>query len=186
VPDYALAGFIRGRSGSILPGIAPSNVYRCKDGDYLIAANQDTVFARLVAAMGRPELAEDPRYATHEARGLRQQELDTRIEAWTLDRTVDEVEAAMIEAGVPAGKIYRAPEMLADPHFKAREAIVEIDHPRWGSLPMQNVMPKLSKTPGTIRRHASQSIGQDNAEVYGERLGLTAAELEALKAAGVI
>ncbi len=186
VPDYALAGFIRGRSGSILPGIAPSNVYRCKDGDYLIAGNQDTVFARLAAAMGQPELAQDPRYATHEARGARQQALDALIEAWTRERTVEEVETAMIDAGVPAGKIYRAPEMLADPHFKAREAIVEIDHPRWGGLPMQNVMPKLSKTPGSIRRHASQSIGQDNAEVYGERLGLSAADLEALKAAGVI
>jgi formyl-CoA transferase len=186
VPDYAVAGFIRERSGSILPGIAPSNVYRCKDGDYLIGANQDTVFARLCAAIGRPELAEDPRYATHSARGARQKELDDLIEDWTLERTLEEVEAAMIEAGVPAGKIYRAPEMLADPHFKARDAIVEIDHPRWGSLPMQNVMPKLSKTPGAIRRHASQSIGQDNAEVYGERLGLTAADLEALTAAGVI
>jgi formyl-CoA transferase len=170
VPDYALAGFIRERSGSILPGIAPSNVYRCKDGDYLIGANQDTVFARLCAAMGRPGLAEDPRYSTHEARGARQKELDDLIEAWTLERTLDEVEAAM----------------LADPHFKAREAIVEIEHPRWGALPMQNVMPKLSKTPGTIRRHASQSIGQDNAEVYGDRLGLTAETLEALTAAGVI
>jgi crotonobetainyl-CoA:carnitine CoA-transferase CaiB-like acyl-CoA transferase len=186
VPDYALGGYIRQRSGSILPGIAPSNVYRCKDGDYLIAGNQDTVFARLAEAMGRPELATDPRYATHEARGERQKELDDLIEAWTSVRTVAEVETAMIDAGVPAGKIYRAPEMLADPHFKAREAIVEVDHPRWGKLPMQNSFPKLSKTPGSIRRTASQAVGQDNAEVYGERLGLGAEDLAALKKAGII
>lgn len=186
VPDYAMTGFIRNRSGSILPGIAPSNVYRCRDGDYLIGANQDSVFERLCAAMGRPELAKDPRYVNHVARGQRQKELDDLIEAWTLTHTVEEVEAAMIAAGVPAGKIYRAPEMLADPHFKAREAIIEIDHPRWGALPMQNAFPKLSKTPSSVRRPASQAIGQDNAEVYGEQLGLSAADLDALAKAGVI
>jgi formyl-CoA transferase len=186
VPDYALAGFIRERSGSILPGIAPSNVYRCQDGDYLIGGNQDTVFARLCAAMGQPELASDPRYSTHEARGARQQELDELIEGWTRAHTVDEVEAAMIAAGVPAGRIYRAPEMLADPHFKAREAIIEVDHPRWGKLPMQNVLPRLSTTPGSIRRTASQAVGQDNAEVFAERLGLGPADLKALETSGVI
>jgi formyl-CoA transferase len=186
VPDHALAGFIRERSGSILPGIAPSNVYRCQDGDFLIGANQDTVFVRLCAAMGQPELASDPRYATHEARGARQQELDSLIGAWTATRTVDEVEAAMIVAGVPAGRIYRAPEMLADPHFKAREAIVEVDHPRWGKLPMQNVLPRLSATPGSIHRVASQAVGQDNAEVFAERLGLGRNDLEALETAGII
>jgi formyl-CoA transferase len=186
VPDFAVGGFTRGRSGSILPGIAPSNVYPCADGDYLIAANQDTVFARLAAAMGAPELATDPRYATHEARGARQAELDGLIAAWTRERTVAEVERAMIEAGVPAGKIYRAADMLADPHFRARESIVEVDHPRWGRLPMQNVFPRLSATPGRVRRTASQSVGQDNAEVYGERLGLSAADLADLQAKGVI
>ena len=185
VPDYALAGFIRERSGSILPGIAPSNVYRCKDGDYLIGANQDSVFLRLCESMGRPELASDPRYATHQARGERQAELDALIEAWTLERTIDEVEAAMSEAGVPAGRIYRAPDMLADPHFKAREALIELEHPRWGKLPMQNAFPKLSLTPGSVRRPAPQTVGQDNADVYGD-LGLAPAELDSLKAAGVI
>jgi formyl-CoA transferase len=186
VPDYAVAGFTRSRSGSILPRIAPSNVYRCADGDYLIAANQDTVFARLAGAIGAPELAADPRYATHEARGERQRELDDLIEMWTKSRTVAEVERVMIEAGVPAGKIYRAADMLGDPHFQARETIVELDHPRWGKLPMQNVFPRLSKTPGRVRRAASQAVGQDNAEVYGERLGLSAADLAALQAKGVV
>jgi len=185
VPDYALAGFIRERSGSILPGVAPSNVYRCKDGDYLIGANQDSVFQRLCEAMGRPELATDPRYANHRARGERQAELDALIEDWTTLRTVDEVEAAMADAGVPAGRIYRAPDMLADPHFAAREALIELDHPRWGKLPMQNAFPKLSLTPGSVRRPAAQSIGQDNAEVFGE-IGIGAEELAALGKAGVV
>jgi crotonobetainyl-CoA:carnitine CoA-transferase CaiB-like acyl-CoA transferase len=185
VPDYAVADYIRGRSGSILPGVAPSNVYRCKDGDYLIGANQDSVFQRLCGAIGQPELATDPRYATHTARGERQAELDALIERWTRERTIEEVEAAMIEAAVPAGKIYRAPEMLADPHFKARESLIELDHPRWGPLPMQNAFPKLSRTPGSVRRPASQTVGEDNAEVFA-RIGVGAAELQRLKKAGIV
>ncbi|NGM50988.1 CoA transferase [Caulobacter sp. 602-2] len=185
VPDYKVMGYIRERSGSVLPGIAPSNVYHCKDGDYLIAANQDTVFGRLCKAMGQPELAQHPDYVNHVNRGRNMKALDALIEAWTKTLTVDEVEAAMIEAGVPAGKIYRAPEMLADPHFAARESIVTLDHPRWGELPMQNVMPKLSKTPGVVRAIASQAVGQDNGAVWGE-LGVSESELKAFAEQGVV
>ena len=186
IPDYTTTGYIRERSGSFLPGIAPSNVYKCKDGDYLIGANQDTVFGRLCAAMGRPELAKDPRYIDHINRGKNQLELDGLVEDWTKTLTVDELEALMIKAGVPAGKIYRAPEMLADPHFAAREAIIDVEHPRWGTLKMQNVFPKLSATPGNVRSIAPQTVGQDNAEVYGSILGLTATELADLQARGLI
>ncbi len=185
VPDYKVMGYIRERSGSVLPGIAPSNVYHCKDGDYLIAANQDTVFGRLCKAMGQPELAQHPDYVNHVNRGRNMKALDALIEAWTKTLTVDEVEAKMIEAGVPAGKIYRAPEMLADPHFAARESIVTLDHPRWGELPMQNVMPKLSKTPGVVRAIASQAVGQDNGAVWGE-LGVSESELKAFAEQGVV
>ena len=185
VPDYKVMGYIRERSGSVLPGIAPSNVYHCKDGDYLIAANQDTVFGRLCKAMGQPELAQHPDYVNHVNRGRNMKALDALIEEWTKSLTVDEVEAKMIEAGVPAGKIYRAPEMLADPHFAARESIVTLDHPRWGELPMQNVMPKLSKTPGVVRAIASQAVGQDNGVVWGE-LGISESELKTLAEQGVV
>lgn len=185
VPDYKVMGYIRERSGSVLPGIAPSNVYHCKDGDYLIAANQDTVFGRLCKAMGQPELAQHPDYVNHVNRGRNMKALDALIEAWTKTLTVDEVEAKMIEAGVPAGKIYRAPEMLADPHFAARESIITLDHPRWGELPMQNVMPKLSKTPGVVRAIASQAVGQDNAAVWSE-LGVSESELKAFAEQGVV
>jgi crotonobetainyl-CoA:carnitine CoA-transferase CaiB-like acyl-CoA transferase len=186
VPEYAVAGIVRERSGSILPGIAPSNVYRCQDGDYMIGANNDAIFARLCEAMGRPELAKDARYATHGARGERQTELDQLIEAWTSGLTIDAVEALMLEHSIPAGRIYRAPDMLADPHFEAREAIVEVPHPRWRGLKMQNVFPKLSATPGAIRSIAPQSVGQDNAAVLGGLLGLGEAELAALAKDGVI
>ncbi len=185
VPDYAVAGYVRERSGSILPGLAPSNVYPCADGELLIGANQDTVFRRLAAAMGRPELAEDPRYAAHIARGERQDELDDLIADWTRTRPVAELEALLVEAGVPAGRIFRAPEMLADPQFAAREAIVELPHPKWGSIKMQNVFPRLSATPGAVRTPAPAVPGQDNAEVYGA-LGIGADALEALKAKGVV
>ncbi len=185
VPEYTVAGHLRERSGSVLPGVAPSNVYPCADGEFLIGANQDTVFARLCAAMGRPELKDDPRYATHIARGRHQQELDDLIAAWTKTHTVAELEAKMVEAGVPAGRIYRAPDMLEDPHFQAREALVQLPHPRWGTLTMQNCFPKFSKTPGSIRTLAPQTVGEHNAEIL-TALGLDEAARTDLAARGVI
>ena len=186
VPEFDAMGIVRGRHGGILPGIAPSNVYACSDGEYLIGANGDAIFARLAQAMGRPELANDPRYATHVARGEHQAELDGIIEAWTRTNTVAEVEALMIEYSVPAGKVYRAPDMLQDPHFAAREAIVPINHPFHGTIRMQNAFPKLSETPSRIRRIAPQTPGEHNAEIYGARLQLDAGQLTALEARGVI
>jgi crotonobetainyl-CoA:carnitine CoA-transferase CaiB-like acyl-CoA transferase len=187
VPEYVVSGKARERSGSILPGIAPSNVYRCQDGDYLIAGNGDSIFRRLAAAIGRPKLAEDPRFATHRARGARQQELDAIIEAWTSTRVVADVEAAMIENGVPASRLYRPADMLEDPHFAAREALVTLpDHPRWPGIVMQNVVPRLSETPGAVRSIAPQKVGQDNSDVLCGRLGLSTEQLEELKRQGVI
>ena len=186
VPDYAYNGVIRERSGSILPGIAPSNVYVCSDGDYMIGANKDSLWQRLAACMGQPELGSDPRFATHLARGANQLELDQLINRWTGTLTVAELDALMISQSIPAGRVYRAPEMLADPHFAAREAIVEVATQRFGKLKMQGIVPKLSATPGTIRRAAPAAVGQHNAEVYGELLGLDQAELAKLAEAGAI
>ena len=186
VPEYAASGYVRERSGSVLPGIAPSNVYPCSDGEYLIGANQDTVFGRLCGAMGRPELASDPRYANHTARGRHQEELDGLIAKWTQTLTIAELEDKMIAAGVPAGRLYRPQDMLDDPHFAARDAIIAVPHPRWGEVKMQNVFPKLSATPGSVRRRAPETIGQDNAEVFGELLGLDGAALTDLQARGII
>jgi formyl-CoA transferase len=186
VPEYQVSGYIRERSGSKLPGIAPSNVYRCKDGEYLIGANQDAVFSRLCEAMGQPELATNPRYVDHVARGCNQDELDAIIEAWTTTRTVAEVEAAMIEYSIPAGIIYRAPEMLDDPHFVARNSLIEIDTRRWGKVKMQNAFPLLSDTPSSVRSPAPTRIGEHNDEVYRGLLGLKSSELERLMASGAV
>lgn len=186
VPEYDHGGFIRERSGSILPGIAPSNVYSCKDGEYMIGANKDSLWQRLATAMGRPELGNDQRYATHLARGRNQLELDGLINAWTRTLTVDEVDTLMIEHSIPAGRVYRAPEMLADPHFKAREAIVEVETERFGKLKMQGAFPKFSATPSGVRSPAPSIVGQHNSEIYGGLLEMSDDELAELQAAGAI
>lgn len=186
VPEYDHGGIIRERSGSILPGIAPSNVYSCKDGPFMIGANNDAIFKRLAKAMGRPELGEDERYATHLARGRNQAELDQLINDWTATHTINEVDALMIEHSIPAGRVYTAKDMLADPHFAAREAIVEVETDGHGPLKMQNAFPRLSKTPSGIRRPAPTTPGQHNAEVYGAALGWDESELAAKAEQGVI
>lgn len=174
VSDYSTSGTKRRRTGSTLPAIAPSNVYPCRDGEYLIGANQDGVFARLATAMGRPELASDPRYATHRARGERQEELDALIGEWTRTLSIAELEAAMIEAGVPAGKIYDAEDMLADPHFAAREALLTMPDGEFGEVTMQSPFPKLSATPSSVRRPAPLQVGQDTDDVLSRWLGRSA------------
>jgi formyl-CoA transferase len=186
VTEYDKTGYIRERTGAILPNVAPSNVYPTRDGQLvLIAANQDTVFGRLAEAMGQPGLAKEPKYATHTARGANQVELDELVGRWTATQTRDEVLAAMEKFGVPAGLIYRTPEMLEDPHFKARQAIVATQHPDFGELKMQNVAPKLSETPGGIRAPAP-SMGEHNEEVYLGLLGMARERYDALAARKVI
>ena len=186
VPEYDHSGFIRERSGSILPGIAPSNVYICKDGEYMIGATKDSLWQRLAEAMGVPDLGTDPRFATHLARGHNQFELDDIINAWAATLTVDEVDALMIAYSIPAGRVYRAPEMLEDPHFQAREAIIEVETERYGKLKMQGAFPKMSATPSSVRSPAPSIVGQHNAEIYGGLLGMDITELDRLKAAGTI
>ena len=152
----------------------------------MIGTNKDSLWKRLAQAMGRPELGDDERFATHIARGVNQDELDALIDAWTRTLSVDEVEALMTEYSIPAGRVYRAPDMIADPHFQARDAIIEVETERFGALKMQSVFPRLSATPGGVRRPAPARVGQHNAEVYGDLLGLDAAALDALAAQGVI
>ena len=186
VPEYDRMGIIRERSGSFLPGIAPSNVYRCSDGDFMIGANNDAIFKRLATAMGRAELGEDERYATHLTRGHNQIALDALIDGWTRTLTIAEVDALMIAHSIPAGRVYRAPEMLADPHFQAREAIIEVETERFGALKMQNAFPKFSATPSSVRSAAPSLVGQHNSEVYRGLLGICADEMAKLHTAGAI
>lgn len=186
VTEYDVAGYVRERTGAILPNVSPSNVFDTADDKLLlIAANQDTVFKRLAQAMGRPDLAEDARYATHGARGAHQQELDDLINDWTRTIPLAELEALLNENGVPCGLIYKAEDMMADEHFKAREALVKVDHPDFGPITMQNVAPRLSDTPGKVR-HVGPALGEHNAYVYGEILGLSPERQAELQAAGVI
>jgi formyl-CoA transferase len=185
LPEWEVAGYQRERTGSVLPNVAPSNVYPALDGPVLIAANQDSVFRRLAVVMGQPELAGDPRYATHEARGAHAAALDELIGTWTAPQPAAGLLDLLHENGIPAGLIYRAADMLTDPHFRARQAIVRLAHPEFGELPMQNVFPVLSGTPGQVRA-LGPALGQHNAEVYGDLLKLTAAQLTELTAAGVI
>ena len=186
IPEWQIAGYQRERTGSVLPNVAPSNVYPTADGEaILVAANQDTVFRRLAAVMGRPELADDERYATHGARGAHMAELDELIARWTAEWKADALLELLSANGVPAGRIYRAKDMLEDPHFAARETIVRVAHPDFGDLAMQNVFPRLSDTPGRVR-HVGPELGQHNAEVYGQLLRLGHDELSRLEAEGII
>ncbi|MFN7054918.1 CaiB/BaiF CoA transferase family protein [Hyphomonas sp.] len=186
VPEYQFEGYIRERTGSYLPGIAPSNIYQGTDGMVIIAANQDTVFARLCEAIGQPWLKDHPDYKTHTARGRNQHELDAIIQAWAAPRSIDEIERVMTEQGVPIGKVYRAPEMLADPHYEARESLVEVPSQRWPGIRQQGVFPKLSATPGRPRWAGPEAIGQHTEEVLTELLDLTPQQVQKLRASGIV
>ena len=186
IPEYALAGHVRGRTGAILPFVAPSNTYPTREGDYVvIGANADTVFGRFSGAVGHPEWAESERFATHHARGENQEELDDLISDWTKERTAEEVIEAMREASVPAGKLFTAEDMLADEQYAARNSVVEVEDPEIGRFPMQNVVPRLSETPGEVR-WTGPNLGQHNDEVFLDLLGVSAEELDRLRERGTV
>jgi crotonobetainyl-CoA:carnitine CoA-transferase CaiB-like acyl-CoA transferase len=186
VAEYTQGGHIRERTGSILPGLAPSNVYPTADGRMVvIGANQDTVFRRLCEAMQRAELAADPRFATHRARGDNQRVLDEMIAGWTAGLPEGDLLALLEGCGVPAGRIFRAPDMLEDPQYQARRSVVRVPHPEFENLWMQNVFPRLSASAATIR-WPGPPMGAHNEEIYGELLGIDAVQRQELAAAGVI
>ena len=175
---YHIGGWVRERTGATLPGVAPSNVYPTADAkEILIAANQDSVFRRLAEAMLAPELSDDLRYATHLARGQHQVEIDSLISAWTITLTSAALLEILAKSGVPAGPIYQAPEMLEDPHFAARSAIIAVPHPAFGMVKMQNVAPKASRTPGSVR-WVGPRLGAHNEEILTRRLGLSLEEFQ--------
>lgn len=185
VAEYTETGFIRERTGSILPGIAPSNVYPTKDGEILIGANQDNVWSRLTEAMARPDLTQDPRFHNHEARGKNQTELDDLIGAWSRGYESKPLLDILDRAGVPAGKIYRAPDMMEDPHFAARKALLKVAHPEFKNLWMQNTFPRLSETPGEVK-WPGPALGAHNEEIWGGLLGLGSAAQAKLRDDGII
>ena len=186
VAEYDRSGHVRERSGSTLPGIAPSNAYATKDGTTIvIGANQDTVFQRLCEAMSQPELAHDPRFSSHRARGQRQEELDELISRWTQERDAEELVDLLARVGVPAGLVYRAPEMIRDPHFQEREAIIRVSDPCFGEIAMQNAFPRMSESPGQVVR-GGPLLGEHTEKVLRERLGLKDERIKSLKEEQVI
>jgi crotonobetainyl-CoA:carnitine CoA-transferase CaiB-like acyl-CoA transferase len=186
VADFELGGVVRGRTGGVLPGVAPSNAYPTADGhDVVIAANADAIFGRLVAAMGRPELATDSRYASHAARAARQEELDELVATWTRGFALDALLAQLREHDVPVGPINTARDLAADDHIAAREMLLRLAAGFEHLVPMAGIVPKFSRTPGAVR-HVGPALGEHTAAVLTELAGVAPSELDALRAAGIV
>jgi crotonobetainyl-CoA:carnitine CoA-transferase CaiB-like acyl-CoA transferase len=184
--EYEKTGFVREPTGTRLPRVAPSNVYRSKDGKWVvIAANHDTLWKRLAALMGRPELGEDPRFDSHHARGEHEDELDEMIGAWAAQYTAAELDRIVNDAGVVCAPVYSAADIYADPYFRERGLLVEHEDEVHGDMHVPGIVPKLSGTPGAIRQAARWTVGADTEAVLRE-LGITDDELAALEEEGVI
>ena len=185
VPEYSAFGVVREPAGSALPGIAPSNAYRCSDnGVVLIAGNGDSIFKRLMTAIGRDDLGNDPALADNAGRVKRVNELDDAIEAWTLQRPAADVLAMLGEVKVPAGRVYTAKDIVEDPHFQAREMILKQQTRDGYTVDVPGVVPKLLGTPGSVRLSAP-GLGDDTDAVLGE-IGFTAQDIDALRARKVV
>ena len=185
LPEYSAFGAVREAAGSALPGIAPTNAYRCADGQYaLVAGNGDSIFKRLMVAIGRDDLANDPALSDNAGRVKRVAELDAAIGEWTAQRGVDDVMAALDAASVPGGKIYNVADIANDPHYQARGMIQRITMDDGDEVDVPGIVPKLSRTPGSHRRNAPQ-LGQDTLTVMRD-IGLTREQIDALIEQGVI
>lgn len=185
LPEFSAFGAVREAAGSALPGIAPSNAYKCQDGGYvLIAGNGDSIFKRLMHTMGRDDLGLDVSLADNAGRVKRVEEIDTAIGAWTATRTVAQVLELLDAASVPAGRIYTVADIAADPHYQARDMILQTTMADGSTLSLPGIVPKLSRTPGSHRRNAP-TIGQDTDAVLQD-IGLTASQIQALKDKGIV
>jgi formyl-CoA transferase len=185
LPEYSAFGAVREAAGSALPGIAPSNAYRCKDEGYvLIAGNGDSIFKRLMRTLGRDDFADDISLADNTGRVKRVEEIDAVIGAWAAQRTVEHVLAELDKAEVPAGRIYTVSDIAVDPHYRARGMIQQVQMNDGSLLSVPGIIPKLSRTPGSLRRSAP-AIGQDTDAVLQE-IGLSTAQIQALKLKGIV
>ena len=186
IPEYDVAGIVRERTGAALPGITPSNSYCSGDGSYVaIGGNSDAIFKRLMKAIGRPELADDPRYETNADRTEHAEELDNLIEEWTRRHTSEEVFHILEEADVPVGPIYSVTDIVEDPQYQVREMFLEAEVEGIGPVKMPGLVPKLSETPGVVKWYGG-TLGEHNEDVYGGLLGLPSEEIERLSKEGVI
>jgi len=185
LPEYSAFGAVRGAAGSALPGIAPTNAYRCADGGYsIVAGNGDSIFKRLMGVIGRADLADDPELANNTGRVKRVEEIDVAIGEWTSKRTVDDVLAALDASSVPAGRIYTIADIAADPHYRDRGMLQEVKLDDGEPLMVPGIVPKLSRTPGAQTRNAPK-LGEHTEEILRE-IGLTDSQIGQLRAKGVI
>ncbi len=185
VPEYDMLGHVRERSGGALPGIAPSNTYPTADGAYVvIAGNSDPIFKRLMQAIGRPELSEAPEFAHNDGRAAQSDMLDGAISAWSSSLPINDVLQALEQAEVPAGRIYNVADIVADPHYQARDMILDAQLPGGTTVKMPGIVPKLSETPGSVNWQGP-ALGQHTDSVLGD-LGMTAADIAQLKTSGVV
>jgi len=185
LPEYSMFGAVREPSGSALPGIAPTNAYHCADGAWIIiAGNGDSIFKRLMHAIGRDDLGQDPGLADNAGRVARVEEIDAAIGAWSITRPSEDVLEALGQASVPSGRIYTIADIAADPHYAARGMLSSVRLEDGSQLAVPGFVPRLSRTPGAHRRNAP-ALGQDTEDVLRE-VGITDAQLQALRARGVI
>jgi crotonobetainyl-CoA:carnitine CoA-transferase CaiB-like acyl-CoA transferase len=185
VPEYDLLGHVRERSGGTLPGIAPSNTYPTRDGAYVvIAGNSDPIFRRLMRAIGRDGLAEDPALASNDGRVAQAAMLDAAITDWTTDHTMEHVLATLEKHGVPAGRIYSVADIVADPHYQARGMLLDAQLPGGTPVKMPGIVPVLSDTPGEVRWQGP-ALGEHTAAVLAE-LGLSEQDVARLRKEGVV
>ncbi|KVD83786.1 CoA-transferase [Burkholderia sp. ABCPW 14] len=179
VPEYGVYGLVRERTGASLPGIVPSNTYPCRDGSIVIGGNSDPIFKRLMTAIGRDDLAADPALARNDGRVPRTREIDAAIGAWLAERTIDDALAVLNAADVPASRIYSVADMFTDPQFVARQMIQRFKLAGGAEIPLPNVTPKLSDTPGETR-WLGPELGEHTDEVLGA-LGYDAQAIAALR-----
>ena len=185
VAEYSIFGEVRQPAGSRLPGITPSNAYLCADGKYaLIAGNGDSIFKRLMSLIGRDDVANDPAFAHNDGRSAEADYIDSIISQWTIQHSLDDVLEALHENRVPAGRVYDVEDIFNDPHYKAREMLIQGELEDGTEVTLPGVLPKLRKTPGSVERRAP-TLGQDTEEVLG-KIGIDAKELSELRAKGVI
>jgi formyl-CoA transferase len=184
IPEYSAFGVVREPAGSALPGIAPSNAYRCNDGVVLISGNGDSIFKRLMQALGRADLGNDPALANNTGRVARVAEIDGAIEAWTKPRSVDAVLKVLAEARVPAGRVYTAKDIVDDPHFRARDMVLRQRTRDGYEVDVPGIVPKLLGTPGSVRSPAPK-LGDDTDAVL-RGLGFSDPDIAALRGRKVV
>lgn len=187
VPEYDILGKIREPMGTGLKGVAPSNLFKSRDGKWVvIAANADGVFRRLCEAMGRPELADDPRFSSHRARGEHQEEIEEIVAEWAARHDARTITEILNAAGVVCGPVYTVADIFEDPQFRAREMLIPHHDPELGTFTGPGIVPKFSETPGEVRWTGPWQPGSHNSEIYGELLGLAPDDIDKLREEGVV